>query len=97
MREIRLSEIKLLDEAGVLSGATLYGHQDRFLPTFHVGTEDMLLIAKAGNPRTFRDLTRAAQTLYDVGVRKAVLDTAQYNASDADLTPDCHPEETAPF
>lgn len=86
MRELNFSEVKLLAEAGALNEATLYGCQGKFLLTFRVGTEDMRLIAKTGTPRSFRDLTRAAQLLYELGIKMATLNLAQYEShSDATL------------
>lgn len=85
MREIHLSEIKLLAEASAVAGATLLGYQGKFLLTFHIGTEDMLLIAKAGTPRAFRDLSRAAQLLHELGIRKACLDLEQYAGRQEEL------------
>lgn len=85
MREILLSEIKLLAEASAVAGATLLGYQGKFLLTFHIGAEDMLLIAKAGTPRAFRDLTRAVQLLHELGIRKARLDLEQYAGRQAGL------------
>lgn len=85
MKEIHLSEIRLLAEASAVSGATLLGYRGKFLLTFHIGTEDMLLIAKAGTPRAFRDLSRAAQLLHELGIRKAQLDLGQYVGSQESL------------
>jgi hypothetical protein len=85
LREIHLSEIRLLAEASALAGATLLGCQGKFLLTFHIGAEEMLLVAKAGTPRAFRDLTRAAQLLHELGVRKVQLDLEQYAAHQAPL------------
>lgn len=95
MRDVRLSEIKLLADAGALNEATLHGCQDKFLLTFRVGTENMRLIAKAGTPRAFRDLTRAVQLLYQLGIRIATLDLEQYE-SRSDSAFDAQQSEIAP-
>lgn len=82
MRTLSIAEARILLEAGAVQAVTLRWQEAAFQMTLKVGQEDMLLLAKRGTPRRFKDLNKAVRLLKGLGVSQITLDIGQYPAPD---------------
>lgn len=86
---VKLATARELVAAGAVRHATLLGQKGGYAILLRVGMKDQLLATKAGAPRVFAQLHRAAGLLRDeLGVARFDVDTTHYEPGDMIRRPD---------